>query len=230
MSDIYTIGASTDISKVGSLGAYLSILSRANIRVVDGFVISTNASLEGGFSNELLRAFDQLSCESVTLRTAPVSHEVPGETIRTVKREAFVDAIRYLLQKIQRQTHKAAIVVQKDLKAEVSGVAYSFNPTTGSRREALIEAYLWMNETVLSGENEPDIVLINKNTGMLIMEGDEERELCITPRQVLRVYQLLRHAERCATIDISLDWAFDNNVLYALNVRPLTPKLKEGLF
>ena len=230
MSEIVPIGAITDIDKVGSLGSYLTILSRAGVRIAEGFIIPTGTVLKDGLSNEILRAFDQLKCSTVTLRSAPLSHEVSGETIRTVRRDALVDAVRYLLQNILHRGRKAAIVVQKDLRAEFSGVAYSYNPTTNNRREALIEAYLWMNETVLSGENEPDVVLINKNTGTLSYESEEEDELCLTPRQFLRVYQLLRRVERYANMPISLDWALDNNVLYALNVRPLTEKIKKELF
>ena len=225
MSKLLSIESSTDIDRVGALGSYLAILKRKNFNIADGFVIPVGTPLEGGLSNEIMRYFDSLHAENVILRSSSIQFNLDGETIREVRREALLDAIRYMMRNISRRGRRAAIIVQRNIQAEISGTAYSINPITRDDREVLIEAHLWMNRTVLTGESEPDIILVKKTTGSLLLESEEEEEICLTGEQIRRVYNTLRKAENISSTNISLDYSFDNNKLYVLRVRPLNEKI-----
>ena len=227
MGRIFTLDASRDVDLVGGAASYLALLARAKMPIVDGFVIPMGVALENGLSNEIMRNFQRLNCDSVVLRTSPYSHELDGEILRDVRGEALIDAVRYLQRNVVRRGRRAAIIVQKHLNAEISGVAHSITPVTDSETEILIESSLWMNDTVLGGINEPTFVLVNKRTGAMIHESDEEAETYLDAHLVEQIYTLLRRVEQHSAIPISMDWALDNGHLYILRVRPINQKTKE---
>jgi len=212
---------------VGRLGAQLAKLAKIGVSIVDGFVIPINQKLEYGMSNEVLTAFDQLNSEYVILRSSVNLQDYDTETIRDVQRDGLLDAITYIQQNNARRGRLVAVIIQRDLDAEVSGTIHSINPVTGDRREVLIEANLWMNETILNGESEPDLIILNKRTGTLTNESEEQGEICLSPKQLLKLHSLIRKAEDRFGGDISVDWAFDNSHLYALNVRQIDEKTIE---
>ena len=228
MGKLLDIDASTDITIVGNLGVYLARLKRAGFRVVDGFIIPAHEELQFCLSSEVLRAFDRLHTESVALRAAPIEMDIySSETIRGVKRDVLVDTINYLQNNSLRRGHKVAVVVQKDLNAEFSGTIHSYNPVTLDNGEILIEANLWMNNTVLTGESETDMILVNKNTGALNLESEDEDEICLTPNQISQLYNMIRKIEKKLGEAVSVDWAYDNGILYVLRARPITQKTYE---
>lgn len=228
MGKLLDIDASTDITTVGNLGVYLARLKRAGFRVVDGFIIPADEELQFGLSSEVLRAFDRLHTESVALRAAPIEMDIySSETIRGVKRDVLIDTINYLQNNSLRRGHKVAVVVQKDLNAEFSGTIHSYNPVTLDNGEILIEANLWMNNTVLTGESETDMILVNKNTGALNLESEDEDEICLTPNQISQLYNMIRKIEKKLGEAVSVDWAYDNGILYVLRARPITQKTYE---
>ena len=227
MGRIFTLDASRDVDLVGGAASYLAILARANMPIVDGFVIPMGLSLADGLSNEIMRNFERLNCNRVVLRTSPRSHELDGEILRDVRGDTLIDAVRYLQRNITRRGRQAAIIVQKHLNAEISGVAHSINPVTNRKNEILIESSIWMNDTVLGGENEPSFILVNKRTGAMMHESEENAESCLDAHLVEQVYTLLRRVERHAAIPISMDWALNNGHLYILRIRPINQKTRE---
>ena len=144
-----------------------------------------------------------------------------SEVLRDVARHELIDAVKYLQKNSMRRGRRLAIVIQNDLFAETSGTVHSINPATKDTNEVLIEANLWMNDTVLGGESEPDMILIDKNTGATSLESEEEAEICLEPEQIHELYTLVRRMEKRLGYPISLDWAYDRGVLYILRARKL---------
>ncbi len=228
MSKTLALDVCTDIALVGNLGAYLARLKKAGFRVVDGFVIPENEMLADGLSNELLRKYDELGANSVTLRASPIEPDIfSSETIRKVKRENLIETVDYLRNNSLRRGHKIAVVIQKDIDAEISGTIHAYNPATLDKNEILIEANLWMNDTVLSGESETDMILVDKNTGALELESEDEDEICLAPNQIQELYSFIRKIEKSLDEPVTVDWAYDHGVLYILRARPITRKTYE---
>ena len=225
MSKTLSIDASTDINLVGNLGSYLARLKRAGFRIIDGFIIPVNLDISYGVSNEILRRFDDLGTKSVTLRASPLETNIfSSETIRGVKRDVLISTLDYLQNNSIRRGHKIAVVVQKDVNAEFSGTVHAYNPVTLDKNEILIEANLWMNDTVLSGESETDMVLVKKSSGAMMHESEEEGEICLTPGQIQELYTLIRKIEKFLGEPVTVDWAYDHGRLYILRARPFTDK------
>ena len=215
-----------DPNVVGQLGAILTKLAKSGVRIVDGFVIPIDEKLEYGMSNEILSAFDRLNTKRAILRSSINTQDYDTETLRDIKRDSLLGAVSYLQQNNARRGQGVAIIVQRELDAEVSGTIHSINPVTMNRGEELVEAHLWMNHTVLSGESEPDMIIINKRTGALALENESE-ENCLRPKQISQLHALVRKVENRLDCAVGVDWAYDNGLLYVLRARPITHKTLE---
>ena len=217
---------------VGQLGAHLSKLKREGLNVADGFILPIGFELVDGMTNEIIRGFDRINANrnrgrnikeetTAILRPSYMDENHDSEVLRDVARHELIDAVKYLQKNSMRRGRRLAIVVQNDLFAETSGTVHSINPATKDTNEVLIEANLWMNDTVLGGESEPDMILIDKNTGATSLESEEEAEICLEPEQIHELYTLVRRMEKRLGYPISLDWAYDRGVLYILRARKL---------
>lgn len=232
MGRILLLDDSTDAGLVGQLGAHLSKLKREGLNVADGFILPIGFELIDGMTNEIIRGFDRINASrnrgrsikeetTVILRPSYMDENHDSEVLRDVARHELIDAVKYLQKNSMRRGHRLAIVIQNDLFAETSGTVHSINPATKDANEVLVEANLWMNDTVLGGESEPDMILIDKNTGATSLESEEEVEICLEPEQIHELYTLVRRMEKRLGYPISLDWAYDRGVLYILRARKL---------
>lgn len=232
MGRILLLDDSTDAGLVGQLGAHLSKLKREGLNVADGFILPIGFELVDGMTNEIIRGFDRINANrnrgrnikeetTAILRPSYMDENHDSEVLRDVARHELIDAVKYLQKNSMRRGRRLAIVVQNDLFAETSGTVHSINPATKDTNEVLIEANLWMNDTVLGGESEPDMILIDKNTGATSLESEEEAEICLEPEQIHELYTLVRRMEKRLGYPISLDWAYDRGVLYILRARKL---------
>ena len=232
MGRILLLDDSTDAGLVGQLGAHLSKLKREGLNVADGFILPIGFELVDGMTNEIIRGFDRINANrnrgrnikeetTAILRPSYMDENHDSEVLRDVARHELIDAVKYLQKNSMRRGRRLAIVIQNDLFAETSGTVHSINPATKDTNEVLIEANLWMNDTVLGGESEPDMILIEKNTGATSLESEEEAEICLEPEQIHELYTLVRRMEKRLGYPISLDWAYDRGVLYILRARKL---------
>lgn len=232
MGRILLLDDSTDAGLVGQLGAHLSKLKREGLNVADGFILPIGFELIDGMTNEIIRGFDRINASrnrgrsikeetTVILRSSYMDENHDSEVLRDVARHELIDAVKYLQKNSMRRGRRLAIVIQNDLFAETSGTVHSINPATKDANEVLVEANLWMNDTVLGGESEPDMILIDKNTGATSLESEEEVEICLEPEQIHELYTLVRRMEKRLGYPISLDWAYDRGVLYILRARKL---------
>ena len=232
MGRILLLDDSTDAELVGQLGAHLSKLKREGLNVADGFILPIGFELVDGMTNEISRGFDRINASrkrgrnikeetTAILRPSYMDENHDSEVLRDVARHELIDAVKYLQKNSMRRGRRLAIVIQNDLFAETSGTVHSINPATKDTNEVLIEANLWMNDTVLGGESEPDMILIDKNTGATSLESEEEAEICLEPEQIHELYTLVRRMEKRLGYPISLDWAYDRGVLYILRARKL---------
>lgn len=232
MGRILLLDDSTDAGLVGQLGAHLSKLKREGLNVADGFILPIGFELVDGMTNEIIRGFDRINANrnrgrnikeetTAILRPSYMDENHDSEVLRDVARHELIDAVKYLQKNSMRWGRRLAIVIQNDLFAETSGTVHSINPATKDTNEVLIEANLWMNDTVLGGESEPDMILIDKNTGATSLESEEEAEICLEPEQIHELYTLVRRMEKRLGYPISLDWAYDRGVLYILRARKL---------
>ncbi len=61
-----------------------------------------------------------------------------------------------------------AVIVQQQIEPEAAGVAFSVDPVTGSRSRIVIESCRGLGEALVSGQVQPDRILLRKKNLELI--------------------------------------------------------------
>ncbi len=139
-----------------------------------------------------------------------------------------------------------AVVIQKMVNSEKSGVMFTVNPITRQPDQILVEAAWGLGEGVVSGIVTPDNYVIDKNSNHAIetyisekevmvvrdpsLRGSVEQEVpeAIREAQVLTGAELVQLAEMAKRIEQffgkpqDIEWAIEKNELYLLQSRPIT--------
>ena len=138
-----------------------------------------------------------------------------------------------------------AVVVQRMVDSDRSGVMFSADPATGDRARIVIEAALGLGEVVVSGAVEPDTYVVAKEgprllsvrvgqQGFQLRRGedghDERRELgadegsarVLDDEEVLAVARLGLEVEQHYGSPQDMEWAYERGDLFLLQSRPIT--------
>ena len=79
---------------------------------------------------------------------------------------------RAIFYRFEKELHKTkisvAVVVQKMVESEVSGIAFSVHPVTEDRNQLIIEAGFGLGEAIVSGQITPDSYVVEKNPQRII--------------------------------------------------------------
>jgi len=153
-------------------------------------------------------------------------------------------AIGYRARNNVNQTDiSLAIIVQKMVPSEASGVLFTANPLTGNRTQTVIDATLGLGEALVSGQVEPDhyvldsihqtIVSKSLGTKALVIKGKieggtaaEKREVSAQPALpdaiILALAELGQRVAATYNTPQDIEWAWANDELYLLQSRPIT--------
>ena len=142
---------------------------------------------------------------------------------------------------------KIAVIIQKQIASDTSGVAFSLNPLNNSYDQCVINANFGLGETVVDGTVTPDEAVVDKvtktilkkNTGnkavalFLKADGgtqsetpDSPADFCLTDDQILTVTALTTQVEATYGKPMDIEWAYENGQLYLLQARPITAYYK----
>lgn len=150
-------------------------------------------------------------------------------------------------QNLANKKISVAVVVQKMIQSEVSGVAFSVHPVTKDRNKIIIEACFGLGEAIVGGEVTPDSYIIDKNKMMIDeikiaeqtkglfkgKEGSEQernvwnnianthvQKLC--GRLIIELAGIILNIESHYGFPCDIEWAMQNNKLYITQSRPIT--------
>jgi len=137
-----------------------------------------------------------------------------------------------------------AVVVQKMVDSERSGVMFSADPTTSDRSRVVIEAAFGLGEVVVSGAVEPDTYVVSKakphileaRTGVKTHKlargpgGNQRIELTpaegskrvLTDAEILDLAKLGTEVERHYGVPQDMEWAIAEGKTYLVQSRPIT--------
>ena len=136
-----------------------------------------------------------------------------------------------------------AVVVQKMVESEKSGVAFSVNPVTQDKNQLIIEASFGLGEAVVSGQITPDNYFVEKE-GWKILEknihnkeeelvrgngsnkwkslGEKGEKQVLTDKEILKLAKLIVKIEEHYGFPVDVEWAFEKNKIYIVQTRPIT--------
>ncbi len=140
---------------------------------------------------------------------------------------------------------KLAVVVQKMVNSEVSGIMFTVDPNSGVK-EIVIEAGYGLGEAIVGGEVTPDTYKVDKNTmkvkkkristqkwkytkdpkdGHTVkvdVPDDKQKLQKIDDRRVSEVAEIGRQIEIHYDKPMDMEWCIEDNKVYIVQARPIT--------
>jgi pyruvate,water dikinase len=154
-------------------------------------------------------------------------------------------AIFYRLEQGLGDSHvSVAVVVQKMIESEVSGIAFSVHPVTEDHDQIIIEAGFGLGEAIVSGQITPDSYVVSKkgrnildtnvsdqSRGIFRKEdgGNEWRDLGergstrkLDEKQVLELADIVMRIENHYGFPCDIEWAYEGGAFHIVQSRPIT--------
>lgn len=176
---------------------------------------------------------------------------VARDNILTALVESFASAFDYRIVQykttigVSVDTPTIAVIVQRQIASDVSGVAFSLNPSNNCYDQVVISANFGLGESVVGGIITPDTYTVDVVSWEIISKKIADKEFAIwlddtdggtrqennadpsaqalTDEQIIQVAQLVSRVEAYREgIPVDIEWAFHENKLYMLQSRPVT--------
>ena len=153
-------------------------------------------------------------------------------------------------KKLQNQKVSVAVVVQKMIQSEVSGICFTAHPVTKDLNQMVIEAGYGLGEAIVGGMITPDTYIIDKlkvkseklkaildkniaEQEMMIVRdasGTIEKKISIdignkqklTDKQIIKLSKICFAIEKHYKKPQDIEWAFEKDKFYITQSRPIT--------
>lgn len=229
-----------------------------------------NAPISDNLAKEILEEFKKLKSPDIAVRSSATAEDSKidswaGELesylntteknlLQNVKKcWASLFTPRAIVYRLERgfggKKVLVAVVVQKMVQSEVSGICFTVHPVTKDKDQVIIEAGWGLGEAIVGGLITPDSYVVNK-TGWKIIDinvnvqeemikknkkkgGGSDKETTPVPnefreKQKLDEKQIIELAKLCVKIEKrygspqDIEWAWKNGKFYILQSRPIT--------
>ncbi|OGD56421.1 hypothetical protein A2V71_04810 [Candidatus Berkelbacteria bacterium RBG_13_40_8] len=154
-------------------------------------------------------------------------------------------AIFYRFEKgLNKDKISVAVVVQKMVDSEESGIAFSVHPITQDENQIIIEAGFGLGEAIVSGSIIPDSYVVDKQ-GFKILDinvneqtkalykkgkgGNEWKELgekgkkqVLIEKEIIELSKLIVKIENNYGFPVDIEWAKEKGKFYIVQSRPIT--------
>jgi len=257
-----------DLSLVGGKAGNLGELVKIGMNVPTGFVITTELFSEyrktGKISRtaeqQIMSAFFKLKTKKVSVRSSATVEDGKAnsfagqfDTFLNVDKQNLVKSIKDCIdsingervlaycgmKKIDVKKVKMAVVVQKMIDSDVSGIAFSVNPVSGNKKEIVIEAGYGLGEGIVSGKITPDTYIIGKKPlKILSKQVSVQQELLdimwkqvpkglqgrqkLSDKDIKNIAEIIGQIEKHYGHPVDVEWALQKGMLWVLQSRAVT--------
>lgn len=159
-------------------------------------------------------------------------------------------AIYYRFEKnLHKQKISVAVVVQKMIQSEVSGIAFSVHPVTEDKNQLVIEAGFGLGEAIVSGQVSPDTYVVEKESPRILDKnvssqkqklvqldsgGNEWRKIPDTKAKeqklsdngIIELAKLIVRIENHYGFPVDVEWVKEDGKFYLVQSRPITTLTK----
>ncbi|MFA6533458.1 MAG: phosphoenolpyruvate synthase, partial [Patescibacteria group bacterium] len=146
-------------------------------------------------------------------------------------------------QKFDHSKVGLAVVVQRMIESEKSGIAFSIDPVTNNKNKIVIEAIFGLGEYIVQGRVTPDHYEVDKKSLVItkkeirkqdvkfvksnisnkeIVLGKSGSVIKLTDQEIIKVALLVRDIENHYYFPQDIEWAIKNNRVYIIQARPIT--------
>lgn len=210
---------------------------------------------------EIILHFNKLNCQFVAVRSSATAEDATRtswagqlSTYLNTQKKDLIDnikrcwaslfnprAISYRAsQGLLEADIAVAVIVQKMVEAEVSGIVFTAHPVTKDPDMILLEAGFGLGEAMVAGMVTPDTIMVDKETLRIIDYKIGRQKKMITKEGALDVPEekqkvkklaegkIAKLTELCIKIEThykapqDIEWAMEKERLYILQSRPIT--------
>jgi pyruvate,water dikinase len=229
-------------------------------------VLFQDLQLPEDLAEEIVNAYRTLGMPPVAVRSSATAEDLPGASfagqhatsLNVHGADELLDAVRHCWASVwsasaiaYREHHgfrhdriAIAVVVQRLIAAEVSGVMFTANPVNGARDEIIVNAAFGLGEAVVGGSTTPDSFVLDHATlgvrdrrvgrqeveTVLAERGTEERPLepgrsrrpALNDAQLAELARLGLVVEGLFKTPQDVEWAYADGRFWVLQARPIT--------
>ena len=235
----------SSLAAVGGKGASLGELARIpGVRVPDGFCVTTGAFAEAArdlpaIASAIADRLRELGEDGAyAVRSSATAEDLPTasfagqhDTYLDVRgTEAVIAHVRRCWaslsteravayrrhNRIDHRRVQMAVVIQRMVDAQVSGVLFTADPITGNRTVTAIEATAGLGEVLVSGRVNADRYRVRR--GAIVERAGE----LLTDAQLVALERLGRTIEAHVGRPQDIEWCLAGGELYVVQSRPIT--------
>jgi len=155
-------------------------------------------------------------------------------------------AIFYRFEKaLHKQKISVAVVVQKMIQSEMSGIAFSVHPVTQDRNQLIIEAGFGLGEAIVLGQITPDSYVVEKQPRRIIDKNvqtqsrglyradkggnewhdipkEQGKKQVLSDEEILEFSEIILKIENHYGFPVDVEWTKAADKFYILQSRPIT--------
>ncbi len=181
------------------------------------FAVRSSALEEDGSEHSFagqLESYLSVPAAEVSEKVAAVWRSGFSERLLTYRQERGLNSTASLAP---------AVLVQKMIHAEKSGVAFGADPVSGRRDITVVAAVHGLGDKLVSGEDDADTYHVNR-AGKIVSsaQAKENGQPVLSDREIQEVDRLVRRATRHFGVPQDIEWAMFEGRLYLLQSRPIT--------
>ena len=220
--------------------------------------------IPSSLQKEILVAYDKLGSEFVAVRSSATAEDSASaawagqlDTFLNTTKENLLENIkrcwaslftpRAIFYRFEKSLHNTtisiAVVIQKMIHSEVSGIAFSVHPVTKDKNQMIIEAGYGLGEAIVSGQITPDSYVLEKNSLKLLninvsvqskglfrsKKGGNEWKVLkdggkqkLSKKQIMDLAKLIMKIEKHYGFPVDVEWALEKETFYITQSRPIT--------
>jgi phosphoenolpyruvate synthase/pyruvate phosphate dikinase len=257
-----------------------AILHKVNHKDIDSVEIASeeiqaiilSKKMPNDIENEIKDSFKKLNLTYVAVRSSATSEDSStaawagqldsylntpeNKLIEKIKKcWASLFTPRAIFYRFEKNLHKhkisVAVVVQKMVESEVSGVAFSVHPVTQDTNQMIIEAVYGLGEAIVSGQVTPDSYVVEKKARSILDKnivtkerglfksakgGDEWKSIpekkqelaALNDNEILELSELILNIENHYRFPCDIEWAKEKGKFYIVQSRPITTLIEKG--
>jgi pyruvate, water dikinase len=253
------------------IDAVLHSVDHKEIHTVDAASEKIKAMVTGrdfpeDIAEEILKLFRELGTKFVAVRSSATAEDSASaawagqlDTFLNTEQESLLENVkkcwaslftpRAIFYRFEQGLHgqhiSVAVVVQKMVESEISGIAFSVHPVTQDRNQLIIEAGFGLGESIVSGQITPDSYVVEKNDWSIldINVSEQSKGLYRSPaggnewktfssedggkqklsgKQVIELSKLVVNIEKHYGFPVDIEWAIEGGELFITQSRPIT--------
>lgn len=147
-------------------------------------------------------------------------------------------------RKMQKKNISVAVVVQKMIQSEVSGICFTVHPITKDKNQMIIEAGYGLGEAIVGGMITPDSYVVEKDSlvildinvskqeKMIVKKGNNNKTVAVPNNKrnqqklknekIKELAGIVKNIEKHYQSPQDIEWALEKNKLYVVQSRPIT--------